>query len=209
MPNFAPADPKQVASKQDVLNAITDVFSAADVSGPLVGAAPSLAQNFPRNLITTNHAVAATGIPIGMLISLSRGQVLTGAGVQVGATIKAGGTHGWLALADSTYAVLAVSADQTDAATTFHTANKVQSLPFSATYTVAADGDYYVVYCITAGTTMPTLNGATAMIASGVANADLPPVVGTFGSQPAPPALAASLGAITTTVSYMPYCFVY
>lgn len=73
--------------------------------------------------------------------------------MMVGSTGKTGGTHGWYVLMDNTRHVLAVSADQTDASTTWGSTNTEQTLAVlgsgSATYYTTYTGVYYIGVCVT------------------------------------------------------------
>jgi hypothetical protein len=83
--------------------------------------------------------------------------------MKVGATAKLGGSHGWYVILDVNGNVLTVTADQTDASTTWGTATAEQPLPFVVpyqSYFTSIKVCYFGV-CIVAAT-MPNLGAGPA-----------------------------------------------
>lgn len=127
-------------------------------------------------------------------------------------TAKTGGTHGWYVLTDSSLKVVAVTADQTDAATVWGAASTGYPLPWTAAYTVPATALYYVGIMVaqSAGGT-PTISSATAP-AAGIAGATgITNGVALCGSsstgQTTPPAIGATLTAISSSGVYQFYAY--
>jgi len=113
---------------------------------------------------------------------------------------KTGGTHGWYVITDQYMNVLAVTADQTDAATTWGTTYTPYKLPFANTWGTAYTGIYYagVMVAETAGT-IPAFMSSAAVL-SAAYNA-LPPVLcGNSGAGlTTPPPIGSQLAVITAS----------
>jgi len=169
----------------------------------------TLAQTFERQRATATSAALASGSLYLTGIYLPKGITVTNINMWLSSTVKTGGTHGWYVLANSARSVVAVTADQTDAATTFHTANAVQSLAVGTPYVVPSEGLYYIGVMIaeTSGT-MPTF-----MVTADPVNVALlsaaPILYGVSNTgQTTPPSLSTTLTAITGTVGYNFYAYV-
>ena len=91
------------------------------------------------------------------------GKTITNVNFMTGTgTLKTGGTHGWVGIADSSLVLRAVSADQTDAATVWGTASTAYPLAVltsaAAKYVTPSSGLYYHVICVVeSGGSMPNL----------------------------------------------------
>ena len=156
----------------------------------------TIARSFPRWMVTSNVAMGANA-------GVYR-QIVLPAGLTAGAmtfltatTAKLGGSHGWYAVTDQNLNVLAVTADQTDAATTWGTANSPQKLAFTSPLQTSYTGIYYAAISVTAST-LPTFGGTVIMA---VAGTQAPPIpYGIFTAALAlPPAVgsaAPSFGAV-------------
>lgn len=156
--------------------------------------AGTVARTVPRSQVSQGGLSAGTtGTPNARLIPLPAGLIVSNIAVCSGSTAEVGGQHFWAALTDLLGNVLAVTADQTGG--TYVTASTFLKNPVTIPYQVPQTGNYYLVVSISAGTTMPTLAGASN-VAGGLVN-QAPALGGTFGAQAAPPALGASLGALT------------
>jgi hypothetical protein len=181
-------------------NNLSDVLSLSSARANLgVGdlwLAPSGAtgETFPRQYgnaylvpVSQQVYVSAIGLPAGLAVNSIT--------MDVGGTAAATVTHGWYALLDSARVVRAVTADQTGGNWTATFAAVTLSAAASA-YTTTYSGLYYVAFCITATTLPQLVNGLTSTSnAAGLA----PILCGTSGAATTtvPPALAATLGAVT------------
>lgn len=126
----------------------------------------TLAVSHPDRSIITSSFTPVSGTDYYHLITLYAGVPITNVNMWVTGTIKTGGSHGWVCIVSAaTGKVVAVSADQTDAATTWHTANSPQAIALTTPYTPPVSGSYYFGFCIVA-TQMPTIAdaGATGMV---------------------------------------------
>jgi len=111
---------------------------------------------------------------------------------------KLGGSHGWYVVTDQNMNVLAVTADYTDAATTWGTTWTPYKLPFTSPLATAYTGVYYAgIMCV--ASTMPAI-GTSGVLLTG-AYAMLPPVLNGLSStgQTTPPAAGAQLAALTAS----------
>ena len=143
-------------------------------------------------------------------VSLSKGQAVTGAAFVTNSAVKTGGTHGWYVLLDYGLSVLAVTADQTDAATVWGAANTPYPLNFGAVYVAQYDGFYYLgVDVAESGGTMPSF-AAQASPAGGLNGTLTPVLAGTSSTgQTTPPALAATMTAVTSAGADNLYGYVF
>lgn len=141
----------------------------------------------------------ASGIPVWHLVTLIAGVPVTSVLTWVTGSAKSGGSHGWVAIASvATGLVVARSADQTDASTTWGSAAAAQPVALTSVYTPPFTGPYWIGVCITASS-MPALgavgNAPDASIAA------MPPIYcGPSGSQATPPAVGASGGPTSAAV---------
>lgn len=145
--------------------------------------------------IATTSITPVSGTPVWRLASLVAGVPITSVNTWVTGTAKAGGTHGWCAIVSvATGKVVAVSADNTDAATTWGNNNAVQVINLTAQYIPPVSGAYWLVVDVNA-TTMPTLAAGAALdtnlanrppilCGTGAAGQTTPPTVGSTPTAP-------------------------
>lgn len=127
--------------------------------------------NMPRSAGFQNLAAGTSGVMQGSMVYLRKGQVINRIGVFNRTTAGATLTHRWVALYVPGGATLA--RQSTDITTATTGANSYLEFSLSSAYTVAASG-LHPVGIMFAGTTIPTLGGATLGIAAGAA----PPMTG-------------------------------
>lgn len=134
----------------------------------------------------------ATGIPYWRLVTLFAGVPVTAVCTFVTGAGKTGGSHGWAAISSvATGLITAVSADQTDANTTWGTANNIQEILLTAQYVPPVTGPYWLGFCVTA-TGMPTVASVTNNPDSGIAS--MPPILcGASASHSSPPSVGAAI----------------
>jgi hypothetical protein len=169
------------------------------------GGRPSvaLAETIPRWQAAIASSGSTSGSVYGRLISLEAGQLVSHLTFCTNAAAKTGGSHGWYALLDLNSLVLAVTADQTDAATVWGTIQTKYSLDMVAPYTAPVDGDYYIVECVVASG-MPTFLAGAGLI--NATNNMTPNICGSFGSgKTTPPTVGSSLSAISTNTGFNLY----
>ena len=150
----------------------------------------AVAETFPRHE-ATNQTALASGVASCFILPVQGQLNSSGMVVNVSGTAKATGTHGWFALLDPFGSVLAVTADQTDAATTFQ--SNEQSLPWIGGFY----GNYptptglYLAVMVAAGT--PPQLAARPGLAANMSGG--PPIIaGTFGSGlTTPPVLGSTI----------------
>lgn len=151
-----------------------------------------LGESFPRILASANYPFTNvtprfTAIELAAGLTISRMTLITGNTAQIG------GTHGWYALTDSAFKVLAATADQTS--TFWNATHTPFTLPFTGSVTTAYRGVYYV-FASVSGNTEPAFVGLPAPI-SGAATAA--PILGGTGSATQPlPAVGSTLGSLST-----------
>jgi hypothetical protein len=121
------------------------------------------AETYPRHQALTSVG-SASGTLVLTAIGLPAGVTVNSITMCVGGTAKTGGTHGWYCILDKNFLLQGVTADQTDAATTWGTINTPQTLALAAPYTTTYAGVYYlgVMVAESAGT-MPTFNCTNAL----------------------------------------------
>jgi hypothetical protein len=160
----------------------------------------ALAETFSRsgNALSGSVTAVTTGVTLMTAIELVAGQVISNITFLTGTTALATGTHQWFFLTDSSRVQLATTTDDTStawAATSEKTLAVSQiASGASATYTVTADGLYYLGVCVNAGT-MPNWTG---VIGSAPAVSLAPIICGTSDTiSTGPPAFAKTYGAIT------------
>ncbi|MGO9503509.1 MAG: glycosyl hydrolase family 28-related protein [Streptosporangiaceae bacterium] len=126
------------------------------------------------------------------LIWLVAGVPVSQVNMWVTGTAKSGGTHGWVAIVSvASGKVVAVSADQTDAAAAWGKADAPAGISLSSPYTPALTGTYYVGFMV-AATVMPTVAAADR---AGGPPADLAPACCVLGGTrlTAPPAVGSAV----------------
>src|SRR5215831_2036681 len=169
--------------------------------------AAALAETFPRIVASAGSAQAPTSGTLSVVaIGLPQYMTLSAITMSTKGTAKAGGTHGWYVLLDSGRVVRMVTADQTDAATVWGTTNTAYTLATNS-YTTTYTGLYYLGIMV-AATTMPTILSAGAAASTGIVSA-APILAGTSSTgQTTPPALGATMGALTAVVNLTFYGYV-
>ena len=123
--------------------------------------AGAVGETFPRRFATLAQSALNSGTLYVTSIDLEAGAVVSNITMVTNTTVKTGGTHGWYVLLDTTMKVLAVTADKTDATTTWGTISTAYPIAVTAPYTAAYSGQYYIGVMVaeTAGT-MPTFSGS-------------------------------------------------
>ncbi len=171
-----------------------------------------LAATMPQRSATAVCSALTSGTLYVNSLPLMAGQVISKATFFTNTTAKTGGTHGWYVLLDAAMKVLAVTADQVDAATVWGAAGTGYPLSFAAPATIPATARYYlgVMVANTAGT-QPTFSGAPAL-AGGIAGATgVAGATGLCGSsstaQTTPPAVNSTLTALSTNGGYQFYAY--
>ena len=157
--------------------------------------AGTLAVTLPKYLAVLNNIGLSNGTLSVMSIALRGGILVSNITFTTGGQVKAGGTHGWYCLLNSSRMVVAVTADQTDAATVWGTLNTPYTLPVTVPYLVPVMGLYYLGICVTATTPGQPMGGPNG--ATGISNS-APALCGTIAGAPAaPPALGTTMAAIS------------
>jgi hypothetical protein len=163
----------------------------------------TLATSHDRSAVTSS-LTPASGQDYYHVVRLVAGVPVTNIITWVTGTGKSGGSHGWVnIISGATGKVVATSADQTDAATTWHPANAGQAIALTSPYTPPDTGIYWVGFCIVA-TTMPTLGGSGTLV--GQLAVQVPAYCGTgAGSRTTPLAVGTSvtIGGIGADDYYM------
>jgi hypothetical protein len=164
------------------------------------------AQTVPRYMAVAGGLAPGSGTLAVCSIVLPLGLAINNITFITDTAIKTGGTNGWYVLLNSSRAVVAVSANQTDASTVWGVASTPYTLAVlgtgSATYTTTYTGLYYMGLMVaeTSGT-MPTFVGSTLLRAgANGASSPTPLWAGTSSTgQTTPPAIGATMGAITAS----------
>lgn len=157
--------------------------------------AGTLARTMPRRAIASaGLAGATTGIACACLFpGLPAGLPVTNLGIRTGNTAAVGPTNFWLALADVNLRILGVTADQLAGAIG---AAAEFLLPVTVPFLIPQTGPYYLMWSVSAATTMPTWAGGNNI---GGMPAGAPLLCGTTTTQVSPPALGAQINAGTVT----------
>lgn len=119
----------------------------------------AISETMPRVAFQGAYQTLVAGQMQLMAIPLTAGTVVTNIVFMSGSTAGASMTNQWFALYSPALAKIAVT---NDALTAAWAANTEKSLALSAAYTIPTDGLYYIA-CMVAGTTPPSLLGATAL----------------------------------------------
>lgn len=152
----------------------------------------ALRETFPRVLANATAFVPATTDAYLSAITLYAGDVVSNISLYATAA-QSGGSHAWVALLDSTRKVLAVSADQTGA-TYFSPANSFITTSLGGSFTVTTSGLYFIAFSATASSMPQFIQMTVPNSHFGLAT----PILGGFsGVQSTPPALAATLTAVS------------
>ena len=168
-------------------------------------ASPVIAETVPRSSCSANLSVLTTQIVQLQAIELPPNQTVTTITYISGATAIVNATNWWFVLCDKNLVVKAVTADQL---TTAWGTNTVKSLAVGTPYVTPNEADLYYVGIMVKAATVPTLRGPVAMGNAIMATAFTPTLCGASSTgQTTPPALAATLTAITGGVNY-PYAAV-
>lgn len=166
-----------------------------------------LAETYPRQFATAGGGPASGTLAV-RLISLRAGQLVSNIGFYTNANVKTGGVHGWYVLMDLNRKVLAVTADKTDASTTWGVASTKYPIAVVAPYTVPNDGDYYIGVMV-ANTSGTQPNFAVSANPASIMNGDTPILAGTSSTgQTTPPSLGTTMGTITSAQADNLYGFV-
>lgn len=180
----------------ELLALIADAAAGMQNGAGSIQPTGSVAATVDRSSITSDSIAIATGTIQVAAVYLFKGQVINNVVWYSGGTAGATLNHQWAVLANSSLKVVAVTADHTSAAIAAHTA---YTLALTAAYTVPASGVYYIGLMVSnnAGTE-PTASGLSA--ANAASNNLAPKLAGTSSTgQTTPPALGATLTAITAT----------
>jgi hypothetical protein len=164
----------------------------------------ALAETFPRIMATTSTPLTSGTLSV-CSIGLPKGLAVNNITFGTKGTAMATVTHGWYVLLDSGLVVRAVTADQTTG-TWMQTANQLYTLPTTATYTTTYTGVYYVGMMAVATTIG---NNGTAGNVPGNWASNSPVLCGLSNTgQTTPPALGATMTAITSNGNMTLYAYV-
>lgn len=183
--------------------------SAGLTAVPPVLRAPAggTAETFPRAHAVTVSSALTSGTLYVASVAMNAGTQVSNISFFVNSTAKTGGTHGWYVLCDKNMKVLGVTADKTDAATTWGTINAEAKIAVVTPFVIPASDVYYLgVMVATSAGTQPTFTVGTA-VASGIAG-PAPVLCGTSSTgQTTPPSVGAALTAPTGlgTVNFYAY----
>lgn len=194
-----PAQPVQTAA---YLGAVQQLYVAANAA---VGA------TIPRTNVTTGTGTLTSGTLYVTAVGLQAGVTCSAATFYTNAAAKTGGTHGWYVLLDKNRKVLAVTADQTDAATVWGAASTAYPLSFTTPAITQYSGLFYVgVMVAESGGTMPTFSGATGLTGGVAGSATGVAILAGASStgQTTPPNVGDTMGAITPNGNQVMYAVV-
>ena len=153
----------------------------------------TVARSYRRSMAGTFVQPTSGTVQLRLMV-LPAGMSAAAMTVVTNTTAKTGGTHGWYVVTDSNRMVLAVTADYTDAATTWGTTYTGYKLPFTGPLQTAYTGVYYAGLMI-AATGMPNICSSSA-VSSGLAVA-APTLTATAGTGlTTPPAVGSQLAAL-------------
>lgn len=161
----------------------------------------TFAETVPRQFVTTNGAIAATGVELCAAIALNPGDRVANITFVTATTAAGTPTAGYAVLRDIDGAKLAQTADF---GSTARAANTAFTVALTAAYQITVGGLYYVGISFTAGT-VPTLRGydlGNAAVA-GAIGLSLPILVQSHGSSVG--ATAPATVATPTTTGVIPY----
>lgn len=163
-----------------------------------------LAENFPRLLASSNFTMSSI-TPRCTIACLPAGLVLSRMTMFTSTAAASGVSHGWYAITDNNFKVVAVTADQTTAF--WNTINSPFTLLFTASYTTAYRGNYYFFVSTTA-TSNPNFCAAPA---PDIGPNSAAPVLGGLGPSSGsgtPPALGTTISPISANGPVAPYACV-
>jgi hypothetical protein len=170
--------------------------------------AGAVSETFPRRLATSVSSALTAGTLYVTVTKLAKGAVVSNLTFYTGnTTVKTGGTHGWYVLMDTARKVLAVTADQTDAATVWGAQSTPYTLAVTAPIVAPYDGDYYIGVMVneTSGT-MPAFISAVAPQAGTNANSPIQAASSSAG-QTTPPSVGATMGALSSLIGFQFYAY--
>jgi hypothetical protein len=155
------------------------------------------AETLPRWAQSQAGQALTSGIPRLAAIHLFADEVVSALSFGTGGAGSAGLTHLWAALCSTAGTVLAVSADSTTA----WAGSTMRTFPMVTPYTVTASGVYYVALCAVA-TTPPQV---VMLGLAGTLHQHALPMMGANAASNvgAPPAVGASVGALTNSATLM------
>lgn len=155
-------------------------------------------ETFPRYLAATNTTALTSQTLYVQAITLTKSQVVTNITYVSGTTAAGTPTNWWFVLLDSSLVVKAVTADQL---TTAWAADTIKTVAVGTPYTIPTSGLYYVGIMMKATTPISTV-GIGALGKTTVAG--ISPIIAATSStgQTTPPALAATMGALTVSAIY-------
>lgn len=188
--------------KTDLLKALNVALAGFFGPGSQLPVAPSGAtgETLPRSVGAESVTIATVSGTVYMqAIYLPANTVVNDITTVVGSTASSNDiTINWAALCNSSRVVLAVSANATAQLTP---AGFNNTLAMGTAFTTTYSGLYYIAYTVGATTTQPTLCGNTA--AGTELNKIAPVLCGTSSTAgtSTPPAVGATLGAITATAN--------
>ena len=173
---------------------------------------PAVAATMPVSRVTALQGTLSSGTLYVTSLGMAAGTVSSNCTMFTNTTAKTGGTHGWYVLLDNTRTVVAVTADQIDAATVWGATSTGYTLPWVASYAASYTGRYYVgVMVAESAGTMPTFSGGVATTGGIVAGTGVSGALAYAGSssisQTTPPALATQMTALTPGATFLLYAF--
>ena len=173
---------------------------------------PAVAATMPLNRAVAQQGAMTSGILYVTSLGMDAGTPVSSCTMFTNVAAKTGGTHGWYVLLDNTRTVVAVTADQTDAATVWGATSTGYPLPWAAPYTATYTGRYYVgVMVAESAGTMPTFSGATPTTGGIVAGTGVSGALAYAGSsstgQTTPPTLGTQMTAITPGATFLLYAY--
>jgi hypothetical protein len=193
------ATPGNIGEMLKEMNLALSTFQTPG-SSLAIGPSGATGETIPRAVGAESVTIAtASGTVYMQAIYLPKNTVVSDITTVVGTTASSNDvTINWAALCDSTRKVLAVSANATAQLTPSGVNN---TLAMGTAFTTTYSGLYYVAYTVGATTTQPTLCGNTA--AGTELNKIVPILCGTSSTSgtSTPPAVGATLGAITATAN--------
>lgn len=178
--------------------------SGGSASASLLKPAAALAENFNRNVATSDQTAAiASGTLKLAAIPLPSGLLVSSVTFVAGNTAGASLTHQWFAMFDSSRVMLGVTGDDTS---TGWSANAAKTLTLGAAFRTTYSGLHYVGIMVSHTGTIPSLL-CQAAAQNGIVSL-VPIIAGTSNtSQSTPQALPFTATALTSS-NLNPYCYV-
>ena len=122
-------------------------------------------ENFPRYLIDTDSAIAATGVMLSVAVPMSIGDIVTSITFKSGATAAGTPLNWFFALYDPDLALMAQTADQT---TTAWAANTAKTVALASAQHCTVEGVYYASIAMVATTIVTVLGRDLALAGAAV-----------------------------------------